>query len=799
MLWCALFALYLVAPVENANILFVTSFPSVSHQKVFQPVWRELSLRGHKVTVITPNPLKDSTLTNLTEVDISSLYAERQKEDKSVINSILMKPGAIQIFTREMFFTFVVSQLHENILEMPHVQKVVNGNQNFDVVIAEWLYPTMGAFAAKFNCPLVGIVSSGAPIPSLDTVGNPSHPIFSPDHNLPLKRDLSFKERIISTIYSVFVRLHFQWVVLPREDRLVKKYFGEDMPYLGDIERNISILLLNRNPVFHRVMPLVPAVIELGRVESRVKPTPLNELKWCALFALYLVAPVENANILLVTSFPSVSHQKVFQPVWRELSLRGHKVTVITPNPSKDSTLTNLNEVDISSLYAERQKEDKRVVNRFLVKPGAIEIFIRDIFFWFAFSKLHATILEMPHVQTVVNGNQNFDVVVVEWLFPTMSAFAAKFNCPLVGIVSSGAPISSLDTVGNPSHPMFSPDHKLPLKRDLSFKERIISTIYSVYVRLHYQWVVLPREDRSTGKFFGEDMPYLGDIERNISISLLNRNPVFHRVMPLVPAVIELGRVESRVKPTPLNEELKAFLDKSVNGVVYFSFGSNTLSEDMSDYTRNEFIAAFSDLPYNVVWKWEADVLPGKPDNVFIQKWVPQISLLGHKNVKVFITQGGLQSMEETISQHVPIIGIPSHSDQTTNVDTAVTLGFGIEIDYDYITAETIKSAIYEIMNNGSYAKNIARIDKLMNDRPIDGLKRAVWWIEYVLRHKGAKHLRSPSMDIPWYQYLLLDVFSIVGSALLLLITIIYLLIKVSLRLTKKHIRNVFSSKSKKE
>ncbi|KAK9878090.1 hypothetical protein WA026_020732 [Henosepilachna vigintioctopunctata] len=326
-----------------------------------------------------------------------------------------------------------------------------------------------------------------------------------------------------------------------------------------------------------------------------------------------------------------------------------------------------------------------------------------------------------------------------------------------------------------------------------------MSALYAVYVRVLYHWVVLPREDRSVKKYFGEDMPYLGDIERNISILLLNRNPVFHRVMPLVPAVIELGSVRAHQKPQPLNEELKAFLDKSVNGVVYFSFGSNTLSEDMSDYTRNEFIAAFSDLPYNVVWKWEADVLPGKPDNVFIQKWVPQVSLLGHKNVKVFITQGGLQSMEETISQHVPIIGIPSHSDQTTNVDTAVTLGFGIEIDYDYITAETVKSAIHEIMNNGSYAKNIARIDKLMKDRPIDGLTRAVWWIEYVIRHKGAKHLRSPSMDIPWYQYLLLDVIAIVGLVLLLLITIIYVLIKMSIRLIKKLIQRVFLSKSKKE
>lgn len=38
------------------------------------------------------------------------------------------------------------------------------------------------------------------------------------------------------------------------------------------------------------------------------------------------------------------------------------------------------------------------------------------------------------------------------------------------------------------------------------------------------------------------------------------------------------------------------------------------------------------------------------------------------------------------------------------------------------------------------------------------GLEKAIWWIEYVIRQNGAKHLRSPAMDLPSYQYYLLDV-----------------------------------------
>lgn len=37
-------------------------------------------------------------------------------------------------------------------------------------------------------------------------------------------------------------------------------------------------------------------------------------------------------------------------------------------------------------------------------------------------------------------------------------------------------------------------------------------------------------------------------------------------------------------------------------------------------------------------------------------------------------------------------------------------------------------------------------------------MNEAVWWIEYVVRNRGAPHLRPLGADLPLYQYLLLDV-----------------------------------------
>lgn len=45
-----------------------------------------------------------------------------------------------------------------------------------------------------------------------------------------------------------------------------------------------------------------------------------------------------------------------------------------------------------------------------------------------------------------------------------------------------------------------------------------------------------------------------------------------------------------------------------------------------------------------------------------------------------------------------------------------------------------------------------------MSDRPMKALDLAVFWTEYVLRHRGAPHLHYPGADLNWFQYNSLDV-----------------------------------------
>lgn len=82
-------------------------------------------------------------------------------------------------------------------------------------------------------------------------------------------------------------------------------------------------------------------------------------------------------------------------------------------------------------------------------------------------------------------------------------------------------------------------------------------------------------------------------------------------------------------------------------------------------------------------------------------------------------------------------------------------------------------------------------MSKLALDEPMTGLEKAIWWTEYVLRHKGAQHLKGPSASLPWYQYLLLDVLCFCIAVVLTFIYVTYLLVQITFGFIKKYMRKI--------
>jgi glucuronosyltransferase len=74
-----------------------------------------------------------------------------------------------------------------------------------------------------------------------------------------------------------------------------------------------------------------------------------------------------------------------------------------------------------------------------------------------------------------------------------------------------------------------------------------------------------------------------------------------------------------------------------------------------------------------------------------------------HPNVRLFITHGGLLSTLEAVDRGVPLIGIPVYADQFLNIARAVSSGYGIQIDLNNVTSESLTWAIGEIIESPKY------------------------------------------------------------------------------------------------
>jgi glucuronosyltransferase len=80
----------------------------------------------------------------------------------------------------------------------------------------------------------------------------------------------------------------------------------------------------------------------------------------------------------------------------------------------------------------------------------------------------------------------------------------------------------------------------------------------------------------------------------------------------------------------------------------------------------------------------------------------------------------------------------------------------------------------------------------IYQDQPLKSLDKAIYWIEYVIRHKGAHHLKTNACELTWYEFLLLD-----GLFLLIIMRIVITIIL--WYIGKKLWRLIFKKKSKRD
>jgi len=209
----------------------------------------------------------------------------------------------------------------------------------------------------------------------------------------------------------------------------------------------------------------------------------------------------------------------------------------------------------------------------------------------------------------------------------------------------------------------YVPNPYLKYTDKMDFGQRVMNSIYNIYEGLAYEFLHKPAQRKLYNKYFPNAKKSFDEMYKSSAIIFLNNHVSASTARPYLPNMIEINGVH--VEPvTPLPADLQKFLDSAKEGVILFSMGSIIQAVQWPEDKREAFVKAFGKLKQKVLWKYENDTLPGKPDNVMISKWIPQRDVLAHPNVKLFITHGGLLGTTEAQIEGVPLLGIPIFGDQ---------------------------------------------------------------------------------------------------------------------------------------
>uniref|UniRef100_A0A336LS81 UDP-glucuronosyltransferase n=1 Tax=Culicoides sonorensis TaxID=179676 RepID=A0A336LS81_CULSO len=481
----------------------------------------------------------------------------------------------------------------------------------------------------------------------------------------------------------------------------------------------------------------------------------------------------EASKILSIFHTPSKSHQLLAEPLLFELARSGHEVTILTPFPLKNQQ-TNIRCIELTDV--EKYYDPYWEVAFEHVDDNPLQM-LRD--FFGETTDLTRLTLEHPNVRKLLNSNETFDLVFFEiFLNDAFLGFAHYYNCPAICMSTIGMTPWANDLVRTPSPMSFIPNGLLPFKDKMTFRERIINILFTFYERYLLYTTYLPSQNEMYNSVFPDPKPSFYDLRNSkVALILLNSHFSLGFPRPLMPNIIEVGGMQINQKPDSLPKEIKDFMDSAKHGIVFFSMGSNIWPSRMSPEKREGILNSFNKIKLKVIWKWDDEKLDLDKNKFLVRKWLPQDSILAHPNVKLFITHGGLLSCIESIFHGVPMLGTPVFGDQMSNMDMVANNHWGIRIDYKNLTEDSLDWALEEILTNSLYRKAVQYTKNLFRDQPLTPLDTAKFWVEYVIRHKGATHMKSAAMQMSIIEYYNLDAYTFLLIILILLVIILPLIV----------------------
>nr|QVG59863.1 UDP-glucuronosyltransferase [Nilaparvata lugens] len=496
----------------------------------------------------------------------------------------------------------------------------------------------------------------------------------------------------------------------------------------------------------------------------------------------------ESANILVLMPLPFPSHTRTYMPLFKELALRGHNVTFYSAFPFKEE-IPNLKTVMVDN-FLEGFIHDIAKSN-FADFNGWRHV----VFVWRMGLTCSEKLLQQPPIKQLMQSKDTYDVILLETFFAHeyLTAFGHKFQAPIINLHPFRAENWLNFNVGNPNPFSYVADFRLEADGQMDYFQRISNLMIGLFTRVTGYYWYLPRQEATMRTYFDyagvDTLPPLKDMLAATTMSLVDGHHAISYVAPNLPNIVPVGGIHISANSS-LPEDLKKWIEDSPHGIIYLSLGSTLRSADLKREYVDIFVQVLGKLPQRILWKWEADDIPGRPDNVKISKWFPQQAILEHPKCKLFLTHGGFHGMFEAAYYGVPVVGTPVFADQKGNLHIAKRKGFGLMVKFEELTAEKLSHALNTVLNTPSFKENAQKLSKIIKDEPSTPMERAIFWVEHVIRHKGADHLKSMRLSLTWYQYLLVDIIALFVAVALVIFYVFKLLLGLLLSNSDKSSKN---------
>lgn len=408
----------------------------------------------------------------------------------------------------------------------------------------------------------------------------------------------------------------------------------------------------------------------------------------------------EGSRILIANVYGTKSHQNTYVALTKELTRRGHTVTVITNSVNNELTqLENVVQILLESLVLDMSLypppfPQKRTLSQHY---DWLKNFFQS--FFAIQTKIARTTYGDHRVRQLMQEEQ-FDLVMFsEVCGLTCYPFGWIFKAPTILLSPNVLMPGRFSMLGDSEAYHYVPFIFSYYTNQMSLPQRILNVVVSKI----YQYLAFDRNYQNVEAVFRQlihpEVPSLTELSKNMSLVFANTHPVLNYARSLPPQVIEIGGIHCR-PANPLPKNMEQFVSGSDDGFILFGMGSALKMEEMPGDIMQSFINVFRQLPHRIIWQWKGQVRGDLPANVLAVPWLPQQDLLGHPKCRGFLTHGGLNSLQEAVYHGVPVVGFPSGTDQTINIERAVSEGYALKLEWTEVTDERLDQTLRYLLYN---------------------------------------------------------------------------------------------------